>query len=237
MPIWDKPLYDLRAKTGKRIIIDVTMSVNPALGPNQAITEVIQFFQRKNVKTILDFGAGSLRHTMPLLDAGFEVCAVDFEEQYAETDSKRVCRQNRLTAEDYPNFSALVYPRDFTNDEREDFHAALLCYTFQGMPLISERKRVLQLLYRKLANQSYIVWMSRYGDTKDIPDRQRIEDGYYKYPDSSTHSFYTEFKTEAIHKMMKEVGWRKSFHHIKSLGQGGRDQLFVYAKGRKETWI
>jgi hypothetical protein len=236
MPIWDKPLYNLKAKSGKSIIIDVTMSVNPALGPNQAITEVIEFFKRKKVRRIIDFGAGSLRHSLPLLKADFEVCAVDFEEQYVDSSSKRVCRQNRQEAEAYPNFSALVYPRDFIKDGRS-FDAALLCYTFQGMPLISERKRVLKVLYKKLSELSYIVWMSRYGDAKDLPDSQRVEDGHYKYPTSSQHSFYTEFKTEIIHGMMQEVGWNKSFHHIRSLGLGGRDQLFVYAKRKKETWI
>jgi hypothetical protein len=234
--LWNTPLYQLTTKSGKGIIVDVTLSVNPALGPNKAITEVVDFFVRKKVKKVIDFGAGALRHTLPLLKAGIQVCAVDFEEQYVNCDSKRVCCAKRQDAERDPNFSALVYPRDFMDDERT-FDAALLCYTLQGMPLVKERQRVLALLYKKLADRSYLVWMSRFGDAKGLPEVQCVEDGHYKFPVGERHSFYREYTNEVIHRMMLEIGWRKRFHHIRSLGQGGRDQLFVYAKRKEDKWI
>ncbi len=247
MAIWDKPLYHLVAENGKPVIIDVTQSVQSGLGPNQAIYEVIEFFKRKKVKRILDFGAGAFRHTFPFLEAGFQVWAVDFEEQYADTKSKQVCRKARQKVENDQNFNELIYPRDFIKYKLKNkmkFHAALLCYTLQGMPLQNERRYLLRLLYGKLRppspkRNSYIVWMSRYGDEKVLPPSQRVEDGYFKYPKSSTHSFYKEWKTFDIHEMIQSVGWRKRFQHIKSLGKGGRDQIFVYSKYKKvrETWI
>lgn len=231
--IWDTPLYHLTTKTGNEIIIDVTLSVNPALGPNQAIAEVIAFFKRKKVKTVIDFGAGSLRHTIPLLKAGFRVCAVDFEEQYLDCDSKRVCHSNRQMVERNPNFSALVYPRDFTTDDRI-FDAALLCYTLQGMPIANERKNVLLLLHKKLSEHSYLAWMSRFGDSKSLPVIQEVEDGHYKYPSSRHHSFYREYSTDVIHQMMSKIGWRRHFHHVKSLGQVGGISYLSMPK-RKRT--
>src|SRR5712691_3554537 len=111
MSRWDKSLYHLKTKRGKPVVIDVTMSVNTALGPNLAIGAVIDFFKRENVKTILDFGAGALRHSLPLLQAGFDVCAVDFEEQYLNTPAKKICVSNLKLAEASANFSKLVYPR------------------------------------------------------------------------------------------------------------------------------
>ena len=235
MPLWDKPIYNLKTKAGKPVIIDVTLSVNPYLEPNRAITDVINFFERREVSTVIDFGGGALRHTFPLLKRGFQVWAVDFEEQYSSDEAKRICRQKRQKAEAHPNFSKLVYPDDFVKDT-QTFDAALLLYTFQGMPLAKERRRVLHLLHKKLKPRSYIVWMSRY-DGEKLPNAQKVEDGYYKNPKAKRHSFYREWKTAEIHKMMVEIGWRKSFHHLKSLGAGGRDQIFVYSRKKKETWI
>ena len=235
MPLWEKPLYRLKTKKGKEVVIDVTLSVNPNLGPNKAIEEVMAFFQRSNVSTVLDFGAGALRHTIPLLKKGFKVCAVDFAEQYSTDAAKRVCRERRLLAEANPNFSALVYPCDFVSDSRR-FDAALLLYTFHGMPLERERKRVLRLLHKKLHPRSFVVWMSRYDRIK-LPKDQQVEDGYYRNVRTKRHSFYREWKTAEIHKMMAEVGYKMSFHHLRSLGAGGRDQIFVYSKKKNEVWL
>ncbi len=234
MARWAKSHYNLTTKRGKPVVIDVTMSVNTALGPNLAIEEVIAFFRREKVKTVLDFGAGALRHSLPLLAADFDVCAVDFEEQYLNTPAKKICVSNLRLAEASPNFSKLVYPRDFIADPRK-FHAAMLCYTFQGMPLKTEREYVLKLLYDKLKGPGCLVWMSRWENFGNMPVNQRVEDGIYKYPDSTTHSFYREFNNDDIRDMMENVGWRKEFYRVKSLGRGGKDQIFVYAK-RKLIW-
>jgi serine/threonine-protein kinase RIO1 len=234
MSRWDKSRYNLTTKRGKSVVIDVTMSVNPNLGPNLAITEVIEFFHRRNVTTILDFGAGALRHSLPLLADGFEVCAVDFEEQYLNIPAKKICVSNLRLAEASPNFSKLVYPRAFIDDKRK-FHAAMLCYTFQGMPLKTERDYVLRLLYDKLKGPGCIVWMSRWDNLGNQPVSQRVEDGIYKYPHSPVHSFYREFNNDDVREMMENVGWRKKFYRVRSLGRGGKDQIFVYAK-RRVPW-
>ncbi len=71
--LWQSPLYTLTAKNGKKVVIDVTSAVSAGLGPNRAINQVIKFFKDKGVKSVVDFGAGALRHTLPLLEAGFTV--------------------------------------------------------------------------------------------------------------------------------------------------------------------
>jgi len=237
MALWDGPFYPLITRSGKSITVDVTLSVNVNLGPNQAIAEVIAFFNRRKVKKVLDFGAGALRHSLPLLQAGFEVCAVDFSEQYANTEAKRVCRSKRAEAEAAGNFSAMVYPRQFIDDRRQ-FDAALLCFTLQGMPIAAERSKAAFLIHKKLKDSGYLVWMSRYGDSGSIADIQRVKDGHFKTPTGTpNYSFYREWRNEEIHAMLGAVGWRRSFHHLRSLGKGGRDQIFVYAKTKEDTWI
>jgi SAM-dependent methyltransferase len=227
MSIWKKPIYRLTSKRGKDILIDVTSSVSPGLPPNKAVSELVAFFRNKDVQKIVDFGAGSLRHTFPLLDAGFQVCAVEFEENFV----RPICKKALAEATANPNFSKLIYPKDFIRDHRK-FDAALLCYVLQVMPLNNERKKVLKYLYRKLREDAYLVYMSRYNQMEGALPEHRVEDGYYKWPDREHHSFYREFTTEDTHEAMK----RFDFKRVKSLSQRGNDQIFLYAKGTA-TWI
>jgi hypothetical protein len=222
--MWHKPFYTLRSHSGKNVAIDVTSSVSAGLPPNKAIAGVTaDFFAKKKVRRIVDFGAGALRHVLPLLDAGFEVCAVEFEEQFHRPS----CSEALALAKASPNFSALIWPKDFKNDNRR-FDAALLCYVLQTMPLPEERNHVLKLIYKKLRDDSYLLWMSRYNQLDDVTRSQRVSDGYYKNLKRQYHSFYREFKTEETHAMMDA----RKFRRIKSLSERGTDQIFLYGKGR-----
>jgi hypothetical protein len=225
--LWHKPLYELPVKGGKKIIIDVTSSVSPGLPPNKAVTELTSFLKKKKLERILDFGAGALRHTIPLLDAGFQVCAVEFEECFA----RPVCSTALTQAKTYPNFSKLIYPKDFIRDNRR-FDAALLCYVLQTMPVPQERKAVLRYLYKKLREDSYLLYMSRFNQLEGILSAHKVSDGFYKWPEREHHSFYREFTTEETHDFMDSFRLKR----VKSLSERGTDQIFLYAKGGA-TWI
>src|SRR5438477_3958508 len=114
MALWASPIYKLRAVgSGKPIIIDVTSSVSPGLPPHGAIAEhVIPFLKRRDVTSIIDFGAGALRHCFPLLDAGFNVCAVEFEQNF----QRKVCADARKRAEKRRRFRSLIWPDQFLDD-------------------------------------------------------------------------------------------------------------------------
>ena len=225
--IWQKPLYELTAKNGKKIIVDVTSSVSPGLPPNKVITSLIDFLKQKGVETIIDFGAGALRHVFPLLEADFQVCAVEFDENFA----KPVCAKALADAGKHPNFCTLMYPKDFIRDDRK-FDAALLCYVLQTMPIPQEREQVLKHLYKKLQEDAYLLYMSRFNQLEGTSNAHRVSDGFYKWPDREHHSFYREFTTEETHNMMKNI----RFKRVRSLSERGTDQIFLYAKGGA-TWI
>jgi hypothetical protein len=226
--VWRTPIYDLTAKTGKRIVVDVTSSVSAGLHPNKLLSEtLIKFFKNRGVQTVVDFGAGALRHTFPLLRAGFQVCAVEFAEQFKRTKCSEALRR----AEKSGNFCKLVWPKDFKRDARR-FDAALLCYVIQTMPLKEERELVLKTLGKKLRDDSYLLWMGRYGQTADIPTEQAVKDGYFMWPDREEHSFYTEFTTELTHDWLGRYG----FTRLRSLSERGTDQVFLYGKG-SSTWV
>jgi hypothetical protein len=175
----------------------------------------------------LDFGAGALRHTVPLIRAGFQVCAVEFEEQFA----RPTCSVAREKAQKNGNFSSLIWPRQFQNDKRR-FDAAMLCYVLQTMPIPRERELVLHYLRKKLRDDSYLLWMSRYGQMDDASRSNTVVDGIYRWKERQHHSFYREFTAEETHELLETY----KFRHVKSLGVRGTEQIFLYAKGAA-TWI
>jgi hypothetical protein len=227
-PIWKSPIYTLQSKSGKRITIDVSSSVSAGLPPNKIFHDVlIKLFRENGVETIVDFGAGALRHTIPLLKAGFQVCGVEFEEQY----KKPACAEAMAKVGNHHNFCKLIWPSDFKKDDHR-FDAGLLCYVLQTMPLKEERDLVLKILRKKLRDDSFLLWMSRYGQLDRMPKDQAVRDGFFMSPERDTHSFYTEFQTEATHEMMGKHGFKR----LRSLSERGTEQVFLYQR-KSSTWI
>jgi hypothetical protein len=222
---WVSPVYRLRAYSGKRIDIDVTTSVAPGIPPHKVLREhVIPYFKRKKVDRVLDFGAGALRHTIPMLSAGFEVCAVEYEEVFKRPAAARALE----LAKNHKDFLGLLQPKDFIKN-RCKFDAAILSFVLQVMPIAKERRAVLKYIYKKLrADAAYLLYMSRFGQMSDAEKKYKVNDGYYRWPDRKLHSFYTEFRTAATHGFFKKVRFRR----LKSLSARGTEQVILYGKSR-----
>ena len=90
--------------------------------------------------------------------------------------------------------------------------------------LPKERKHVLKFLRRKLRDDAYLLWMSRFGQMDD--------DGIFRWKEREHQTFYREFTTEETHEMFNDHGFKR----VRSLGVRGTEQIFVYAKG-EATWI
>jgi hypothetical protein len=221
---WKTPVYRLTTPYGKEVVIDVTTSVAPGLPPSSVLADpVIPFLKLRRVQRVLDFGAGALRHTISLLEAGFEVCSVEFAEAFQRPASGEALNLART----FSNFTSLVWPHDYLADVRR-FDAALLCYVLQTMPLPDERGIVIKSLRKKLKDISYLVYMARANQFADNLNRGRkVVDGFYMWPQRRMHSFYREFSTEETHAMFDA----QNFKYIRSLSQRGTDQMFLYAKG------
>jgi hypothetical protein len=74
---------------------------------------------------------------------------------------------------------------------------------------------------------SFLFYCARHNQLPDTALPYKVEDGYYMYPRRKVHSFYREFETDLTHKMMKA----HKFMRIRSFNEGGREQMFMYAKG------
>jgi 2-polyprenyl-3-methyl-5-hydroxy-6-metoxy-1,4-benzoquinol methylase len=228
-PSWKTPIYKFRG-SGREIVIDVTTSVAPGLPPHQVIEqEFIPFLKRHKKTRVLDFGAGALRHTFPLLRAGFEVCAVEFEATFTRPTSHKALEKARRHA----NFTTLIWPHDFLRDRRR-FDAAILAFVLQTMPRPDERRAVLRAISDKLLRDGYLLHMARYGQITPQIKRKSVGDGYFMWPKRATHSFYREFTTEETHKLMSR--WPLKFKHLRSWSARGTEQILLYGKP-SSTWI
>lgn len=70
---FESPFFHGTDSSGKKFTIDVTSSIAPSLDANQGLIESVTSWMKEHHCTrILDFGAGALRHTLPLLRAGLE---------------------------------------------------------------------------------------------------------------------------------------------------------------------
>ena len=176
---------------------------------------------------MLDFGAGALRHVFPLLDNGFEVVSVEFEEQFKRPS----CKEAYEKALEHPNFHPLLWPSHFIRDKRI-FGAALLIYVLQTKPIPDARRVVVKQIVRKLERKAYLFYMSRWNQREGISEDHRVNDGYVKGLKFKYKSFYTEFSTPDTHAMMAQHNLKL----IRNISERGTDQALVYAKGNAE-WI
>ena len=225
--LWKTPYYNLTSRTNEDIRIDVTASVSAGLTPNASLLEFINFFHEKRIEKILDFGGGALRHTIPLLEEGFQVVVVEFDQQYERSKSKRQLE----IAKEYPNFTKLVFPQDFRRDSYK-YDLVLLLYVIQTMPIPSERNTLIRLLTQKMKSESYLLYMSRYGQVKDLPIDREISDGFFMNPTHKNKTFYRDFSAPETDEMFK----KHKLKRIKTISKRGTDQIFLYSKGDNK-WI
>jgi hypothetical protein len=228
-PHWHTPVYKYHNGQGEDILIDVTTSVSPGLPPSHVLIDrVIPIFKKYNVDKVLDFGAGSLRHTVPLLKAGFTVGAVDFKEGYSREICKgrlgKICKNDR--------FCLLEWPHTYCGNRdvfKGKFDAALLVYVLQTMPEPKERNDALRYISLKLKKQQvFLFYCARFNQLNDQNRRYPVSDGYCMYPKRKYHSFYREFTTPATHAFMADYKFRR----ILSLSERGTDQMFLYFMGK-----
>jgi SAM-dependent methyltransferase len=216
---WKSPLYSYDAGS---LIVDVTSSISSGLPPHRCIKSrfmaVLDDLPRQRV---LDFGAGALRHTLPLLRHQYEVCAVEFEEAFVRAEAADA----RGRAENSSNFSTLMWPKSFKKDRRR-FDAALLTYVLQVMPEKKERDAVVEAISHKLTDSGCLLYMSRTGQITPEMKSRPLNDGYWMWPGRQRHSFYREFSTEETHELFARHGLKREA----SWSEGGKEQVLLYRK-------
>ncbi len=146
--MWESPIYRFNVDAGthdgdrlyKQVVIDVTGSAPSFDAPGKtlgrALTVAIAEAAAPKRAVILDFGAGKLRNALHLLDKGFRVCAVEYEQLFADSEqaSNALGRAEKYRA----RFSKLVFPHQFVRS-RARFDFVLLINVLNIMPVPVER--------------------------------------------------------------------------------------------------
>src|ERR1700752_52288 len=214
--IWSTPLYIFKKKAGlkdREILVDVTWSskpTRPEMAPalQTALRKTFDYLGKPSLK-ILDFGAGKLRHTAPLLTLGHHVTAVDYRDLYYRPSDQ--VQANLLAAQAYgKQFGQLLYPTDFVAFAGQQFELVLLINVLNIMPDPLERLFVIEHCNKKLKEKNgYLLFFCQHGDTFQIAAASdKVTDGGCT-EGKGRRTFYRDYNDkDEIIRLMKVMGFQ-----------------------------
>lgn len=238
--MWETPIYRFNQESGtdqdgnlvyKQVVIDVTRSApsfaTPGIALAGALDEAVEVAGVGPKDVILDFGAGKLRNTIYLLERGYRVCAVEFAQQF---ENSQPARQNltRAKGEFGNRFSTLVYPDAFEASEQR-FKLILLINVINIMPVPAERDYVLTLCNQRLAEDGRLLWYTQRGDQnyrERLKDRFQLGDGVYVGRTTYQKTFYREYEVREIDGLLRRAG----FVYDRKIEATWRNQSRLYRK-------
>lgn len=213
--MWESSIYRFEEEISqggkiKKVpfLIDVTYSAPRNLfDPGKALIGVfnkITTGKDPEKISILDFGAGKMRNTLWLLQKGFQVWTVEFEELKKRLpDAAKKWKE----AEDYSNFNKVTFPKDFIEMDKK-FDIILLINVVNVMPIPIERFALLSLCREKIKDKGMLLWHQwrglATGQSKYSEDNSFI-DGYLM--GQKNHTFYVEHNREETFEILASMGF------------------------------
>jgi SAM-dependent methyltransferase len=184
---------------------------------------------------ILDFGAGKLRHTVPLLELGHQVTAVDYRDLF-DRPSDQV-KENLAIAKTHGNrFGQLVYPSDFVALNDRQFDLVLLINVLNIMPDPLERLFVIEHCGKRLrANQGHVLIFCQHGDSDQIAAAaDAVTDGGCT-EGKGRKTFYKDYNDrDEIIRLVKVMG----FKHEESVKiDAGKNHALLFKKSGPEILL
>jgi hypothetical protein len=225
MNYFKSSMYSAALASGEKVNIDVTNSISAGLDPNAGlVTHLSKWMKERELETILDFGAGALRHAVPLLRAGFNVIAVEYEIAY----SRPRAAEARKTAQRFSGFTQLVWPADFVRSKLK-YDVAILAFVLQVVPVKVERKVIIDEIAKRFdpSGPRRLYYASRYGDGPKLPEENRYNDGWIKGRGQHDRTFYTEWSGPDTHAFFK----KSKFEKVASYGGASQPYIYDYKPG------
>jgi len=231
--LWDSPLYLYQKKEGltasREIIVDVSWSANPtrpepAPALETTLRQTFDHMRGNGPFNILDFGAGKLRHTVILLEAGHNVAAVEYPEIFlhpTQTVKSFIERANRYGG----RYGKITFPDEFISLENT-YDLIILINVTDIIPDPLERLFVLDQCNKKLNKGKYLLWFTQHGD-KDQRNvvSDFITDGGCTAK-QARKTFYTEFNKDDVDLMLALMGFEREPLRFDS----GNNQAWLYKK-------
>ena len=232
--LWESPVYRFRISEDtdneesedlKEIVIDVTLSApsfqEPSDNLKYVLKEIFKSSSLKKIDTVLEFGAAKLKNIPFILEQGKKVCAVEFR----ELTENPITKGNIKKCEKYGgNFQKLIFPNPFISDTRK-FDLVLLANVLPVMPVFAERMFTLQLLYDKIKEKKYLLWIAqKEGSYKKIREtgNNNCGDGIWMGTNRRLKTFYKYHHVDELDEMMALYGLER----IKIFGVGDDARLY-----------
>lgn len=226
--MWESPIYKFKIKVNdedKEIYIDVTGSAPNFSVPGKQLegtfAVLLAGLDPKKTK-ILDFGGAKLRNTLYLLEQGFTVYACEYDDLFKRS---RQAFDYLKSAEKYPNFKKLVFPKDFINFE-EKFDVILLINVLDVMPVPIERLCVLALCREQMKEGGRLLWYTQHGAYSEENAVALLNDGLVTGKGRQYHMFYRDFSRKEIYDMLESTGF--SYNKNFKFPMAGSNQAFVF---------
>lgn len=217
--LWRFPIYKFRVLKDPNneadskvieLVFDVTKSAPSRNVPSESLLEVFEeiFNNYRGLKSILDFGAGKLRITYPLLKKNKEVCAVEFEKLANNeiTISKQV-KCNRYRG----NYKGIIYPHNFLSDKNK-YDLGILINVLPFMPIFTERLLALLKIYECLKDKSYLLWYAMREPPKykkrRLSGKYVCGDGVWMRDKEKTKTFYKYYNPKELDELMFVAGFK-----------------------------
>jgi hypothetical protein len=214
------PLYSVTTSGGEKVTIDVTNSISSGLEANSGLIDhLIPWMDQRGYDRVLDFGAGALRHTIPLLKAGIQVTAVEYERAYQRPKANEHLQEARK----YDGFTELIWPHAFLKSKIR-YDVALLTFVLQVVPVRIDREIVLRAIGEHFAKNGpkRLFYASRFGEADALPKDTQYNDGWVRGKGENDRSFYTEWKAADTDKFFKSQNYERAGSYK------GASQPYIY---------
>jgi len=201
---FNSPLLRRKVR-GEFIVFDVTLSAPSSPIALNTIDLIIKDLKKDKVRTVLDFGAGRLRNTWPLLKvSSFEVYICEFD-KLINRESASIAKATRS------GLKTLIYPKDFLATD-VTFDAVLMSHVLHIIPGDRARKMILKACYQRMRSGGILVVAS---PNYNAPIRQTCKpsnaygDGWVRYAKGRYQhkTFYSEPSRAELIEMMKRSGF------------------------------
>lgn len=216
--LWESPIYKFEeekydSKKGKIVKrpfhINVTYSPPRNLDdPGKALIGVFNKITEDldpNTTKILDVGAGRLRNTLWLLEKGFQVWVVEFEES---RDRLSNVKEKWERADSYPNFHKVTFPKEFIK-LKEKFDIVILVNVINIMPIPLERFAMLCLCRERVKENGMLLWhqwRAKAIHPEKYTENNAFIDGWIQ-GSGPNHTFYVEYTREESHEILYSTGF------------------------------
>lgn len=200
--------YIVKTAGGQEVVVDVTNSISAGLVANsKLISHILSFKNDTGCSRVLDFGAGALRHSLPLLKKGLQVTAVEYKKAYDRPKAAEL----RAKAEKHPGFTKLMWPDDFIRST-DRYDVVILSFVLQVIPSKVDREDALKAISKHFDpnGPKRLYYASRFGDAKDLSDDMRYKDGWVKGVGEKDRSFYTEWNASTTDAYFKKYGYERA---------------------------